>query len=309
MYVLAAAVGADGGRLTPRSRTVNTFRDSLGAEHQTKRAKRTKRKDNSTYGRRVMRGLKDKVAIVTGAGSGIGQEIAKRLGSEGAKVVIDYIGAAEGAEETERAIKEAGGESKTVRADVTKLDEVNSLVDDAWGTFGGADILINNAGMEKRSDFWDTPEEEYDKVMAVNLRGPFFLTQAFVRRLRAAGKPGRIVNISSVHEDMVFPGFSTYCCSKGGLRMLMRNLAMELGPLGITINNVAPGAIATPINKALLEDKPKLNALLSNIPLGRMGTTEDVAGLVVFLASDDAAYITGSTFVVDGGLMRNYREQ
>jgi glucose 1-dehydrogenase len=163
--------------------------------------------------------------------------------------------------------------------------------------------------MEKRSDFWDTPEEEYDKVMAVNLRGPFFLTQAFVRRLRAAGKPGRIVNISSVHEDMVFPGFSTYCCSKGGLRMLMRNLAMELGPLGITINNVAPGAIATPINKALLEDKLKLNALLSNIPLGRMGTTEDVAGLVVFLASDDAAYITGSTFVVDGGLMRNYREQ
>jgi glucose 1-dehydrogenase len=256
-----------------------------------------------------MRGLKDKVAIVTGAGSGIGQEIAKRLGSEGAKVVIDHIGAAEGAEETERAIKEAGGESKTVRADVTKLDEVNSLVDDAWGTFGGADILINNAGMEKRSDFWDTPEEEYDKVMAVNLRGPFFLTQAFVRRLRTAGKPGRIVNISSVHEDMVFPGFSTYCCSKGGLRMLMRNLAMELGPLGITINNVAPGAIATPINKALLEDKPKLNALLSNIPLGRMGTTEDVAGLVVFLASDDAAYITGSTFVVDGGLMRNYREQ
>jgi glucose 1-dehydrogenase len=256
-----------------------------------------------------MRGLKGKVAVVTGAGTGIGQEISKRLGSEGAKVVIDYVGSVGGAEETERAIREYGGEGKIVCADVTKLDDVNCLVNTAWDTFGGADILINNAGMEKRSDFWDTPEDEYDKVMAVNLRGPFFLTQAFVRRLRAARKPGRIVNISSVHEDMVFPGFTTYCCSKGGLRMLMRNLAVELSPLGITINNVAPGAIATPINKALLEDKPKLNALLANIPLGRMGTSEDVAALVAFLVSDDAAYITGSTFVVDGGLMRNYHEQ
>ncbi|HWE85451.1 MAG TPA: glucose 1-dehydrogenase [Terracidiphilus sp.] len=256
-----------------------------------------------------MRGLKGKVAIVTGAGTGIGQRIARRLGCEGARVIVDYIGTPEGAEETERAIKDAGGEGRIVHADVTRMDDVNCLVNAAWDTFGGADILINNAGIEKRSDFWDTPEEEYDKVMAVNLRGPFFLTQAFVRRLRDAKKPGRIVNISSVHEDMVFPGFTTYCCSKGGLRMLMRNLSVELGPLGITINNVAPGAIVTPINKALLEDRPKLNALLANIPLGRMGTPDDVAGLVAFLASDDAAYITGSTFVIDGGLMRNYHEQ
>jgi glucose 1-dehydrogenase len=127
--------------------------------------------------------------------------------------------------------------------------------------------------------------------------------------LRDAKRPGRIVNISSVHEDMVFPGFATYCCSKGAMRMLMRDLAVELGSLGITVNNVAPGAIATPINKALLEDKPKLNALLANIPLGRMGSVDDVAGLVAFLASNDASYITGSTFVVDGGLMRNYHEQ
>jgi glucose 1-dehydrogenase len=168
---------------------------------------------------------------------------------------------------------------------------------------------VNNAGVEKKSEFWDTPESDYDLVMAVNLRGPFFLTQAFVRRLRDEKKPGRVINISSVHEDMVFPGFDSYSCSKGGLRMLMRNLAVELGPLGITVNNVAPGAIATPINKSLLEDKPKLDALLKNIPLGRMGTPEDVAGVVAFLASDDAAYVTGSTFVVDGGLMRNYREQ
>jgi glucose 1-dehydrogenase len=253
--------------------------------------------------------LAGRVAIVTGAGSGIGQGVAKRLGCEGAKVVVDYVGDPAGAEETRQAIEQAGGDGEVVQADVTRISDVRCLVDTAWERFGGADVLVNNAGMEKRSDFWDTPEADYDEVMAVNLRGPFFLTQAFVRRLKEAGKPGRVVNISSVHEDMVFPGFATYCCSKGGLRMLMRDLAMELGPLGITVNNVAPGAIATPINKALLEDKPKLDALLRNIPLGRMGTPGDVAGLVAFLASDDAAYVTGATFVVDGGLMRNYKEQ
>lgn len=256
-----------------------------------------------------MRGVTGKVAIVTGAGTGIGQEIAIRLGCEGAKVIVDYVGTPENAEETERAINEAGGQGQIVRADVTKQSDVDYLVNTAWETFGSADILVNNAGIEKRSDFWDTPEEEYDEVMSVNLRAPYFLTQSFVRCLCAAKKPGSIVNISSVHEDMVFPGFSTYCCSKGGLRMLTRDLAVELGPLGITINNVAPGAIATPINKALLENKPKLDALLANIPLCRMGTPGDVAGLVGFLASDDASYVTGSTFIVDGGLMRNYHEQ
>src|SRR5215469_9870714 len=203
-----------------------------------------------------MRGSKGKVAIVTGAGQGIGQGIAKRLGCEGAKVIVDYIGTPEGAEDTERAIQQTGGEGEIVRADVTKIDDVNCLVNTAWDRFGSADILINNAGVEKKSDFWDTTEHDYDEVMTVNLRGPFFLTQSFVRRLRDAKKPGRIVNISSVHEDMVFPGFDSYSTSKGGMRMLMRNLAVELGPLGITINNVAPGAIVTPINKSLLEDKP-----------------------------------------------------
>lgn len=256
-----------------------------------------------------MQRLAGKVAIVTGAGEGIGQQIAKRLGSEGAKVIVNYIGGSTGAEEAQRAIREAGGESEIVPADVTRSEDIRNLVETAWKKYGSADILVNNAGVEYRSDFWDTEESEYDKVMAVNLRGPFFLSQLFVRRLRSAKKPGRIINISSVHEDMAFPGFTTYCCSKGGMRMMMRNLAVELGPLGITINNIAPGAIVTPINKALLEDKPKLNALLKNIPLGRLGTTDDVAGLVAFLASDDAAYVTGSTFVIDGGLMRNYHEQ
>lgn len=253
--------------------------------------------------------LAGKVAIVTGAGTGIGQGIAERLGAEGAKVIVDYVGDSKGGEETQRAIDKAGGEAAIVEGDVTQMEDVCKLVDIAWSRFGSADILVNNAGIEHRSDFWDTTEEEYDRVMAVNLRGAFFLSQAFVRRLRDAKKPGRIVNISSVHEDMVFPGFSTYCCSKGGIRMLMRNLAMELGPLGITVNNVAPGAIHTPINQSLLENKQELDALLNNIPLGRLGTPEDVAGVVAFLVSEDAAYVTGSTFVVDGGLMRNYKEQ
>jgi glucose 1-dehydrogenase len=256
-----------------------------------------------------MQRLAGKVAIVTGAGSGIGQGIAERFAGEGARVIVDYVGDSKGAEETQRAIEKTGGVGEIVQADVTRIEDDRSLVDTAWSRFGAADILVNNAGMEKKSDFWDTTEADYDKVLAVNLRGPFFLTQAFVRRLREAKKPGRIVNISSVHEDMAFPGFATYCCSKGGLRMLMRDLAVELGPLGITVNNVAPGAIATPINTALLEDKPKLNALLTKIPLGRLGSPEDVADLVAFLASDEASYITGATFVVDGGLMRNYHEQ
>jgi glucose 1-dehydrogenase len=247
--------------------------------------------------------------IVSGSSSGIGQGIAARFAREGANVVIDYVGHPEGADATLKMVEAAGAKGIVVKADVSQVSDVRNLVDQAWKAFGGADILVNNAGMEKWSNFWETTEEDYDQVLAVNLKGPFFLTQAFVQRLLGAKKPGRVINISSVHEDMAMPHFATYCASKGGVRMLMRDLAVELGPMGITINNVAPGAISTPINKSLLEDKPKLDALLKNIPLGRLGTVDDVAGLVAFLASDEAAYVTGSTFVVDGGLMRNYHEQ
>ena len=251
-----------------------------------------------------------KVAVVTGSSSGIGQAIAVRLASEGASIVIDYHSHQEGAEDTQKQIAAKGGsKSIIVQADVSTVAGGQALISAAVNQLGGCDILVNNAGVEKGADFWDATEADYDLVLNLNLKGAFFMTQAFVRHLRDAKKPGRVVNISSVHEDMVFPHFASYCAAKGGIRMLMRDLAVELGPLGITVNNVAPGAIITPINKSLLDDHSKLDPLLRNIPLGRMGTSEEVAGLVAFLASDEAAYVTGSTYCIDGGLMRNYHEQ
>jgi glucose 1-dehydrogenase len=221
-----------------------------------------------------------KVAIVTGSSSGIGKSIAIRLGSEGAAVVVDFLSHPDAANDTKAKIEAAGGKAITLHADV-----------------------------ERNAPFQNVTEADYDLVMNTNLKGAFFLTQRFVQKLLEAKKPGRVVNISSVHEDMVFPNFASYCAAKGGMRMLMRDLAMELGPANITVNNVAPGAIATPINASLLNNPKELAALLNNIPLGRMGTPDDVSALVAFLASDEASYITGSTYVVDGGLMRNYKEQ
>ena len=250
-----------------------------------------------------------KVAIVTGSSSGIGQSIAIRLASEGASIVIDYHSHPDGANDTKTKIEAGGGKAIIVQADVSALQDVQNLVEQAYTQLGGCDILVNNAGVEKNAAFQDVTEADYDLVLNTNLKGAFFLTQRFVQKLLEVKKPGRVINISSVHEDMVFPNFSSYCAAKGGIRMLMRDLAMELGPSNITVNNVAPGAIDTPINKALLADKPKLNALLNNIPLGRLGTPEDVASVVAFLASDEASYVTGSTYFVDGGLIRNYKEQ
>jgi glucose 1-dehydrogenase len=253
--------------------------------------------------------LTGKVAVVTGSGSGIGQAIAVRLAQEGASLVVDYRDHVEQAQQTVDQIHAAGGKAVMVHADVSNLADGANLIEQAWQQLGSCDILVNNAGIEKSAAFADVTEADFDAVMNVNFKGAFFLTQAFVRKLVAAKKPGRVINISSVHEDMVFPHFSTYCASKGAMRMLMRDLCVELGPLGITVNNIAPGAINTPINTSLLADKPKLDALLANIPLGRLGKPEEVAGVASFLASDDGAYVTGSTYFLDGGLIRNYHEQ
>jgi glucose 1-dehydrogenase len=253
--------------------------------------------------------LAGKVALVTGSSSGIGQGIAVRLARDGADIVVNYSGNIAGAQETQKQIESLGRKAIIVKADVAKVSDCQALVQAGWDQLGRVDILVNNAGVEKGSEFVDVTEADYDLVLDINLKGPFFTTQAFVKRLLDVERPGRVINISSVHEDMVFPHFASYCASKGGIRMLMRDLAVELGPKQITVNNIAPGAIITPINKSLLDDKPKLNSLLANIPLGRLGSVDDVAALASFLASDDAAYVTGSTYFVDGGLIRNYHEQ
>ncbi|MBD2309316.1 glucose 1-dehydrogenase [Chroococcidiopsis sp. FACHB-1243] len=254
--------------------------------------------------------LEGKVALVTGSSQGIGSAVAVRLAKEGANVVIDYRSHPEGAEATLKQVEATGRKGYIVQADLGVVSDVRRLVAESIQYFGQLDILVNNAGVDgKNTDFWDITEANYDAVLNVNLKGAFFATQAIVQHLIETKRKGKIINISSVHEELPFPHFTPYCASKGGLKMVMRNLAVELGSLGITINNVAPGAIETPINTNLLNDPQKLGALLQNIPLGRLGKPEDIGPVVAFLASSDADYITGSTFFVDGGLLWNYHEQ
>lgn len=264
--------------------------------------------------------LEGKVALVTGSSQGIGQSIVLRLAKAGADVVINYRSHPEGAEETLAKVQAISGgrchmaecpntQGHTIQADLGSVTEIRQLIAESIAHFGKLDILVNNAGIEKHAPFWEVTEADYDAVLNINLKGVFFATQVFVQHLIATKRTGKVINISSVHEDLPFPNFTAYCISKGGMKMLTRNLAVELGSLGITVNNVAPGAIATPINTQLLNNPEKLGALLDNIPLGRLGQPQDVASLVEFLASPDADYITGSTFFVDGGLLWNYQEQ
>ncbi len=253
--------------------------------------------------------LKERVALVTGGGQGIGRGIVQRFAAEGAAVAINYVGSPDRAQETLAAVQSASGQAIVVEADVSNVAQVYAMVDRVVERFGHLDVLVNNAGIETHAPFWEVAEADFDRVIAVNLKGTFFATQAVVNHLRKAGKPGKIVNISSVHEDLPFPNFAAYCASKGGIRMLTRDLAVELAPLNITINAIAPGAIETPINRALLNDPKKLSDLLDHIPLRRLGKPEDVAGLAAFLASSDADYVTGATYLIDGGLTFNYHEQ
>jgi len=253
--------------------------------------------------------LAGKTAAITGGDQGIGRAIAERLAADGADVALCYRSNQAGAQEVVAAITQLGRRGAAIQCDVGKVDDGRRFLASAIEQLGKVDILINNAGLERRADFWDVTEADYDAVLNVNLKGLFFLTQAFVRHRMTAKQGGRVINISSVHEELPFPHFASYCASKGGVKMLTRNLSIELAPLGITINSIAPGAIETPINKNLLNDPAKLSALLQNIPLKRLGQPNDVASLASFLASDEASYVTGTTFFVDGGLLWNYQEQ
>ncbi|HZC36899.1 MAG TPA: glucose 1-dehydrogenase [Chthoniobacterales bacterium] len=253
--------------------------------------------------------LEGKTALITGGSQGIGQGIAYRLAEEGADIVVDYVGNPQSADTTVAQIQKRGRRASAVEADISSVEQIHAMMKQAVDTMGGVDILINNAGVEKHASIWKATEHDYDLVLGINLKGAFFASQAFVQHRMAAKKPGKIINVSSVHEDLPFPHFTSYCASKGGMKMMMRNLSIELAPYGITVNNIAPGAIETPINTALLNDPVKLKALLGNIPLARLGQVNDVAGVAAFLASADADYITGATIVVDGGLTWNYSEQ
>ena len=248
--------------------------------------------------------LKDKVAIVTGAATGIGQGIAIRFAREGAAVVVDYVGGPEAANQTQEAIRAAGGKSIAVAGDVSNPDQVQHLVDAAVSAFGRLDIVVNNAGIEKKFDFVDYPLDAVQKILAVNLVGPFLVSQAAARQMIKQGQGGRIINISSIHEDLPMPTNAAYCASKGGLRMLTRTIAVELAKYNITVNNIGPGAVYTPID-ADIQAKPELEkALMAEIPLNRWGKPEEIAGLAVYLASDEASYVTGSTYFIDGGMLR-----
>jgi glucose 1-dehydrogenase len=250
-----------------------------------------------------------KKALITGSSQGIGKAIALKLAEEGADVVINYVTHPEGAEETVKLAQKFGQRAVAIHGNISKVAEAQQIVNDSVAALGGLDILINNAGVERRAPFWEVTEADYDLVLDVNLKGAFFTAQAFVQHRMAVKEPGKIINVSSVHEDLPFPHFTSYCASKGGMKMVTRNLSIELAPYGITINNIAPGAIETPINTALLNNPTELKALLDNIPLARLGKTSDVSGVAAFLASSDADYITGTTIVVDGGLTWNYSEQ
>ena len=245
--------------------------------------------------------LEGKVALVTGAGSGIGRELAQAMSDAGASVCINWFG-----EHGDDAAAHAAAllRAFAFEADVADADAVGSMVAEVVERFGSLDVLVNNAAINRQAPLLDIGLDDWDAVIRSNLRGSFCCLQAAARVMCDSGRGGSIVNISSIHEDVPFPHYAPYATAKGGLRMLMRTAALELAEFGIRVNNVAPGAIRTPLNEGTMEDPQKMELLRRLIPQGQMGTTDDVAAVAIFLASDRAAYVTGSTYYVDGGMAR-----
>jgi glucose 1-dehydrogenase len=248
--------------------------------------------------------LEGKVAIVTGAASGIGKAIALRFGREGARVMVNFHTREKEAREVAREVEEAGGQAITARADVAQPSQIQAMLEQTVRQWGRVDIMVNNAGYHQQHPFLEIPEDVWTGVLAANLGGAFFGSQIAARQMVKQGGGGRIINISSVHEELPMPTNVPYCAAKGGMLMLMRTVAVELAPYGITVNNIAPGAIDTPMDAGLKQEPEKMSALLAEIPLARMGKPGEVASVAVFLASDEAAYVTGSSYFVDGGMLR-----
>lgn len=252
-----------------------------------------------------MKKLKGKTALITGSDSGIGQATAIEFAKEGANVVITYHTDEDGAKETLRRVEEEGGQGMVTRLDVSKEQDVESMFDKALEKFGTIDILMNNAAINGQGiKVEDLTTEEWDNAIKTNLYGYFFCIRRFIKIRKDDGGKGKILNVSSVHEEIPAPGTADYCSSKGAVKMLTRTLALELAEYRINVNNIAPGMILTPMNQEAKEDKETRKEKTENIPLKRAGKPEEIGKLAVFLASSDSDYVTGSTYFMDGGLMQ-----
>jgi glucose 1-dehydrogenase len=249
--------------------------------------------------------LDGKVAIVTGGNSGIGKAITLALAKQGANVVIDYVANADATEELEQQVIALGPKAIGVEADVSKVADLQRLVDTAVEKLGRLDVMVNNAGVETRTSVLDTTEEEYQKVLDINLKSAFFGTQIAAKQMIAQGDGGRVINITSVHEDWPMPDNTAYCVSKGGMRMLTRTAGVELASQGVLVVGVGPGAVETPINRSTMDDPAKMKTLDRAIPIGRMAKPHEIGDVVAFLAGDGASYLAATTIFADGGLMHS----
>lgn len=249
--------------------------------------------------------LQDRVAIVTGASRGIGRGIAVRLARDGARVLVNYASAEDAAREVVSEIESFGGEAWAYRADVGRKAEVDAMVEAVVERYGRIDILVNNAGICPFRDFLDIEEETWDRVQTTNLKGTFLCSQAVAKVMVERGIPGRIIAISSISAVGGGGQQAHYCPTKAGQDLLMKSMAIQLGPHGITCNTVAPGTIETDINRDDLASPAKREYMINRIPLRRLGQPADLGGPVAFLASDDAAYVTGAFLLVDGGFLAN----
>ncbi len=257
-----------------------------------------------------MKGLAGKTALITGASSGIGQAIAIRLAQEGCNIAINYRKSAEEAADTEEQamqtacgqVENCGVKSLLVQGDVSKEEDVIESIEMVVDRFGGLDILINNAGIQTECPTHELSAAEFDRVLDINLRGAFLCARETIKHLLARQRSGTIINISSVHEIIPRPTYLSYAISKGGMGNLTKTLALEYADRQIRVNAIAPGATVTPINQEWIENPAKKAVVESHIPMGRAGTSEEMAAAVAFLASDEAAYITGQTLFIDGGL-------
>ena len=256
-----------------------------------------------------MRGLKGKNVLVTGGTSGIGQAIAVRFAEYGANVAINYLRQPGEAADTEAkvqacvaSVRQQGVRDVLVQGDVSQEDDVVRMFEDTVDQLGGLDVLVSNAGIQISSPSDELSAADFDKVIAVNLRGAFLSAREAIKRFLEQGTPGVIVNVSSVHQLIPKPSYLGYSASKGGMQNLTRSLALEYAAKGIRVNSIGPGATITPINRAWVDDPVKREMVESHIPMARAGTADEMAGVTCFLASDDAAYITGQTIFVDGGL-------